>query len=166
VAAQAGGAAAAEAAAASSRYQTMLQRSAGRPIPTVPRSENKEFRKACKARNPIEDETKAPVPGEGEEELSQARHKVSGGGQATRRCASCSSFLSTARIWRREGSGVALQRAAVCGRPDYAEAPCGRRLQDLRVDYRAEEDTCVKCFVRSMARELGGDTGGAEGGAA
>jgi hypothetical protein len=61
----------------------MPQCSAGRPLPTAPHSENKEFREACKARNPIKDETKAAVPGEGEEELSQARHKVSGGGQAT-----------------------------------------------------------------------------------
>jgi hypothetical protein len=57
VAAQAGGAAAGEAAAASSRHQAMPQRSAGRPLPTAPHSENKEFREACKARNPIKDET-------------------------------------------------------------------------------------------------------------
>jgi hypothetical protein len=42
VAAQAGGAAAAEAAAASSRYQAMLQRSAGRPLPTAPHPQREQ----------------------------------------------------------------------------------------------------------------------------
>jgi hypothetical protein len=97
----------------------MPQRSAGR-LPTPPHSENKEFHEACKARNPIKDETKATVLGEGEEDLPQARHEVSGGGQTTQ-------ALRIVQFMLTHGAGMAtskfaessrVERLFAHGRPD------------------------------------------------
>jgi hypothetical protein len=54
------------------------------------------------------------------------------------------------------------ERLSVDGRTTLRRRGGCRSLQELRVDYRAEEDTCVKCSVRLLVEELGGDAGGAE----